>query len=661
LVRSRIQMQQRETTRAMALSTSVLATVDPGSSESDYALLNIAALHMQAGSVGDSLRIAEQLRDTTSDEHLRMIARGMSLLIAASRTGDLVALSNHLSEMAAKQRGIYPHFFGVTMLNLALVATLRDRPNDAIGLATEAIDALEGTSSRIELAAAHMARGVAQAHLGALQEAEVSVERAAAYDEIETQYERGDLTDSLLNPLDAEAHIEALARNSSRNPEAQALLFFQQAWFFGRRGRFAEAERAQHNLASLPETTMIAFATARACVAAYVAVVGDAPDKVSLAIDARNVAAAQGAIRWQRIAELLRAYAGASEEFSAAVKAVGSASPWNLTHLADIVASRLDELSETTYSAVLDAAQLHPARWRFVLRNRVDTAKPGEARRASVLLDVIGEIQDVGRLRGYARRQRRATGITALGRGLARRLAPRAFVEDQGQVSIHVGGRQVAGSSTRRKVLSLLCFLLSRPGMTSTRDQVLDAIWPDLDPVDALNSLNQTVYFLRRVLEEHYVDDLSPGYLHHDSDLIWLDTDLVGSRSHVCRRLIRDLPPAPAPEQVAELVNEYRGRFALDFEYEEWAAHYRDWLHASYLEIVERAVVSDLETGHFGRGIALARRVLEIDPTAESVEVSLLRLYRASGAHAAAAEQYGHYASQVREQLGVEPPALEDL
>ena len=38
--------------------------------------------------------------------------------------------------------------------------------------------------------------------------------------------------------------------------------------------------------------------------------------------------------------------------------------------------------------------------------------------------------------------------------------------------------------------------------MSSTRDQVLDALWPELDPVDALNSLNQTVYFLRRVLEE---------------------------------------------------------------------------------------------------------------------------------------------------------------
>ena len=226
---------------------------------------------------------------------------------------------------------------------------------------------------------------------------------------------------------------------------------------------------------------------------------------------------------------------------------------------------------------------------------------------------------------------------------------------------IRVGERNVQGSTVRRKVLALLCFLLTRTDLSSTRDQVLEALWPELDPVDALNSLNQTVYFLRRVLEERYVDDLSPGYLHHDSDLIWLDRELVSSRSNECRRLIKSLPSTPTPDQVGVLVGAYDGRFALDFEYEEWAAPYRDWLHASYLEIVERAVADDIESGHFDRGIKLARRVLDVDPGAEHVEVSLLRLYRASGAHSAAAEQYAHYAAAMREQLGVEPPPLESL
>ena len=67
------------------------------------------------------------------------------------------------------------------------------------------------------------------------------------------------------------------------------------------------------------------------------------------------------------------------------------------------------------------------------------------------------------------------------------------------------------------------------------------------------------------------------------------------------------------------------------------------------------------ETGHFDRGIRVARHVLDVDPTAENVELSLLRLYRASGAHNAAAEQYAHYATTLREQVGIEPPPLDSL
>ena len=47
-----------------------------------------------------------------------------------------------------------------------------------------------------------------------------------------------------------------------------------------------------------------------------------------------------------------------------------------------------------------------------------------------------------------------------------------------------------------------------------------------------------------------------------------------------------------------------------------------------------------------------------IDPDLESMELSLLRLYRVTGAHSAAAEQYAHYAAFLRDELGVEPPPL---
>jgi DNA-binding SARP family transcriptional activator len=203
--------------------------------------------------------------------------------------------------------------------------------------------------------------------------------------------------------------------------------------------------------------------------------------------------------------------------------------------------------------------------------------------------------------------------------------------------------------------------LITKPDLSATKDQVLDALWPDLDPEVAINSLNQTLYFLRRVFEENYSDDLSPGYVHHASDVIWLDSDLVGSRSVDCRRFVRELPVRPSPDDVERLTLLYRGRFALDFEYEEWSGAYRDSLHAAYLEVVERSVLDDFTTGHYDRAIRIARRALAVDETAEQIEISLLRLYRVSGAHAAAAEQYEHYATFMRDELGIEPPGLDAL
>ena len=121
------------------------------------------------------------------------------------------------------------------------------------------------------------------------------------------------------------------------------------------------------------------------------------------------------------------------------------------------------------------------------------------------------------------------------------------------------------------------------------------------------------------------------------------------------------MPIHPSPTEVDELSRAYRGRFALDFEYEAWAEAFREWLHTSYLQIVERSVRDDFESGHFDRGIRIARQALEVDPGAEAIEISLLRLYRASGAHAAAAEQYEHYAARLRTEYDIEAPALESL
>jgi DNA-binding SARP family transcriptional activator len=174
-----------------------------------------------------------------------------------------------------------------------------------------------------------------------------------------------------------------------------------------------------------------------------------------------------------------------------------------------------------------------------------------------------------------------------------------------------------------------------------------------------LNSLNQTVYFLRRVFEPEFSEQLSPGYVQHDSNVLWLDTELVSARSASCLELIKLAGGSPSSAAVDTLASTYVAKFALDFTYEEWAIAYRDSLHAAYLQIMETAVTRDTAAGAFDRAIGLARRALTADPDADQIEVSLLRLYRLSGAHSAAAEQYAHYANALKREIGVEAPPIE--
>jgi DNA-binding SARP family transcriptional activator len=273
----------------------------------------------------------------------------------------------------------------------------------------------------------------------------------------------------------------------------------------------------------------------------------------------------------------------------------------------------------------------------------------------------VGTKDDVPALRALARSVKAADARASLGRTLARRLATRYFIEDLGRVEVRYDGLTVSPSAVRRKVLAMLCFLLTRPRFAATRDEVIDALWPDLGPDVAVNSLNQTVYFLRRVFEPGYAEDVSAGYVHHSTDVLWLDRELVSSRSDRCRRILDNIATDEDPDLVTQLSLEYTDRFALDFAYEEWAVPFRTSLHVAYLQVMEAAVTDDMASGHHDRAIELARRAIERDPSNETLELALLRLYRTTGAHAAAAEQYAHYAAVLREELGVEPPPLASL
>ena len=553
---------------------------------------------------------------------------------------------------------------GISLNNLALTENARGNHDAAVVAGEAALSLLEFAGDNNDIAAAHLnvARGLAhgsrwpecQRHLDA------ALSSTTGWVDPEVIAEAADIVAAYGDPQRASRIFEGTANRAERSP-ADMYIRLVKAHLELQRGRPKVARTLLPPLdaqAFVPgfRTSLMAFELQ---IQAFEA--GRNPGMDAAFQAALELATRQQARFWWKTIRLTQALASGNDELAAYVESLEDVDAAHLSIQAELVVRRLADFDARGFALVRTAATQRPDRWRWALRGLLTGAGslPADIKRAVDLLELVGDNDDVCRLRSIGKR--RALRLPDAGRALIRRLAPRVYVEDLGRVSIRIGERTVPGTDIRKKVLSLLCFLLTRPQFTATREQVLEALWPEMDPEAGANSLNQSAYFLRRILEPGCDDDTTAGYLRSRADLIWLDNELVRSRSADCLELISAMRRDSNPELVTRLAEFYTGRFAVDFIYDDWSSSFRDTLHASFLDRIERAVTLDTRVGAFDRALSVAQLALQADPDAEQIELCLLRLYRRTGANAAAAEQYSHYASVMRDQLGLEPPPLESI
>lgn len=659
VLRSRIALQQASVHEGLRLAEEAFAT-EPSST---VVLLNLATARTLAGDVQGALD-ASKLLEETGLTRLAEIGRVYQRTMETSTTGSLPTAALELETLAVslRQRGDN-HYLGVALLNLSIIRTAMAEAPRALASADEAIALLSSTSAGVELVSARLARATALAYMGRMDEARIEMRSTIEADvsgrALELAYEIGQTEALLGEPEWAWPLLDRVASEitGATDEGEQAVLARALLWL--RKGDLAKAREDisefQHGV---PRSAM-SFEARRILLEGLVlALEGD--DNAELVIRSGvQLASEQGANLWARYGSTLLALIDTGRDPSPIVVGTARDHPVVLSMLAEVVMRRLPDVSREARAQIEGEAATRPWRWRDAARRTLLEGTDAHRHAAAGLLQLVGERDDVLRLRA-ASRSMRDRGVARLGLDLARRLADRVVVEDLGRVRISVGPRVVEGGEVRRKVLALLCLLVTKPRFGSTRDEVIDSLWPDQDPASALNSLNQTVYFLRRVFEPGYRDEESPGYIGQDGETIWLDPELIASTSRRCFDLVRSMPNEPTSEGSVELATLYSGRFALDFAYEDWAGPYRDSLHAAYLRVIEQAIRSDLATGHFDRGTFLAERAAEVDPEAEEIQAALVRLYRLSGAYAAAAERYEHYARMMRD-LGVDPAPFSEV
>jgi DNA-binding SARP family transcriptional activator len=651
-LRSRLEFSRDNPARAKELAEqAALVAEDPDTQA--VALLNLARLRSLWGFDDLSLQFATDARRSTTDPTHASIAEAFLLVGGLCKLGDLDAGSDQLRALAARQEREGLHWYrAITLLNQALALEWAGSLTEALSVATTAESEMARLGSRgVERAAALVGRANILAKLGRRTESGRLVDQALAMSSSvargEAAIEACRLHTAFGTLSEAEAALQiAEAASFHDNPGLVQLVRGEIAL---RRYELVVAREAATSLDAEPCADISGLLRSR-LFKTRVALALDHPDAGTFAGEALEIAALQHSRPGQLMAALLRAIvdgAGLSE----LLVGLDPASTYVVSMLAESLAAASSRMTLEAWQLVAQEAYQRPERWHDTLL--AETTRTSSERCAE-LLATIGDGVDAAQLRTLAADSKllRAPALR-----ITQRLAQQVQIVDLGHIEVFLGSERLRVA--RRKVTGLLCFLGSRPTMAATRDEVLEALWPDLSPETATNSLHQTIYFLRRAFEPDYREGLSAGYVTYDGEIVALSDDLCDSLSRRCWRSIRRVPKDP--EALTELLDQYRGKFALDFAYDDWASDYRDNLHAAVLAAAESGMTRLLMADDSDRAIQIGHRMLGVAPDADAIELLLLRAYKHSGRHAAAAEQYAHYAAVQRHELGVVPPPLDEI
>jgi DNA-binding SARP family transcriptional activator len=178
-----------------------------------------------------------------------------------------------------------------------------------------------------------------------------------------------------------------------------------------------------------------------------------------------------------------------------------------------------------------------------------------------------------------------------------------------------------------------------------------------------VNSLNQTVFQLRRAIDGEYRDGESPQYIISTVDVVQLNPDLVTTDLAEFRELSTQLhlgnrDVAKVAKSLIQLV---RGQFLSELRYEDWAGRMQTAVHAEVRDTLLIVATGGLPVSADLR-IRAASSLIELDEFDDDAYVALVNHLSASGRHAAAREVIVRYAKRIQDELADQPsPAIQSL
>lgn len=224
-----------------------------------------------------------------------------------------------------------------------------------------------------------------------------------------------------------------------------------------------------------------------------------------------------------------------------------------------------------------------------------------------------------------------------------------------GGFRVEQDGRELDLGPIRPRSRALLRYLAAAGGRAVHREQILDALWPELAGATAVNSLHVAVSTLRTFLEPGVARGAS-RYIVRTGATYRLATGAPGNCDVTAftetHRAARQAAASGQSAQATALLRTALHYYAGDLLPEEgpadWAVTARDRYRATATDAADLLADLELDRGHPAAAVTAARRALDLDPHDDAAWRLLMRAQQRAGDHASAARTRAGYERVLR-------------
>jgi two-component SAPR family response regulator len=213
------------------------------------------------------------------------------------------------------------------------------------------------------------------------------------------------------------------------------------------------------------------------------------------------------------------------------------------------------------------------------------------------------------------------------------------------------------------KAKSLLQYLMTKPRKSITKEELMEALWPDCDPKVSSNNLKAAMHGLRQTFNTllkkernfPYIVFNQGSYQISPEILLWLDVEQFELHWETGRRLQSAGKQDEAIREFRLAEELYKGDYLADEPYEEWTLLRREALHDIYLNILSKLADNYLQKADHENCIVYCFKILDKDNCREDAYQRIMRCHSRLGLRNRALQWYEICRKTIEAELDTEP------